>query len=809
MNSWLDLKYAWRLLNKSRGYTLLCASVVALSVGLALWIWCAVAYPQLLKPLGLPNSGRWYTVQLTPDANARPRTSNVDAYTYQELVANKRSANYLGAFTTGASVLSEGQASTSLRSMTMSPRLLAQAVPLKGRTFQESDAQQGATAVAILSYDTWQNYFAGDPNVVGRTTRIDATPVQIIGVMPKEFYVLQDFELWRPLQLTNVARPADSKVTRLNPVVELGEGQNLESVQNEIRTAVTAVNKDYPDTYNAGRRPVLVPANRTYFYGATPVVAMLIFMALAVFLLGAMNISLVFLARLLERLRELALRTALGASRGRLLRQCLMETGALVLLGLGAGYMLAVTGFRFTDFWQDYLNRILALGRLNGMPVLRPVDLAVAVLAAVVIWLLSTLIPAWRTTKHDPAVVLGGSGKGASVRTSNKSAGFLVGVQVVVSSLVLVVCGSMVLALNKETSKPTRINANNVMISTSATVFDERYTDATRRLRYWEDLTAAVESKIPGAEVAIASDQPSTPSRVPAAIEGQQGTNRQGALTVPFAAVSENYFRMIGVNLRSGRLFDSTDNSSSLNVALVDEELAARYWPKENPIGKRVQLTPTENGPWLTIVGVVSSVTGGRPYNKDDIGALYRPLRQAAPSEFHLLAKLPAIAADSRVKLRAAAFAVDRDLPLRNLQTLEDYLAAMRFNLKALMPIIIAIAVITALVTASGLFGLISRSVAQRTQEVGIRRALGATRWRATSMFRRQGMRYLIVALVGVALGTMLMAPISRMYTNIFDYVLPTTMGVVFLMGAVIFLASYFPSRHAVALEPGDALRYE
>jgi hypothetical protein len=265
---------------------------------------------------------------------------------------------------------------------------------------------------------------------------------------------------------------------------------------------------------------------------------------------------------------------------------------------------------------------------------------------------------------------------------------------------------------------------------------------------------------------------------------------------------------MLGLSLRSGRLFDSTDNSSSLNAAIVDEELAARYWPDQNVIGKRVQLTPTENGPWLTIVGVVSAVTGGRPYNKDDIGALYRPLRQAAPAEFHPLVKLPA-GGDSRAALRAAAFAVDRDLPLHNLQTLEDYLAAMRFNLKSLMPIIFAIALITALVTASGLFGLISRSVAQRTQEVGIRRALGATRWRATSMFQRQGALYLSVAVVGVALGTMMMPPLSKVVSNILDYVLPATLGVVLLMAIVIFTASYFPSRRAVALEPGDALRYE
>ncbi|HEX9985303.1 MAG TPA: ABC transporter permease [Thermoanaerobaculia bacterium] len=808
MSSWLDLKYAWRLLRKSWGYTLLCASVVALSVGLALWTWSSVAYPQLLKPLGLPNSENWYSVQLAADGAARPRPGSVDAYTYQELLKQNRSIDYVGAFVNGAAVLSEGQASTSLRTATISPRLLSQVVPLMGRTFQPADAQPGAPAVAILSYDTWHNYFAADAGIIGKTTRIDAAPVQIVGVMPKEVFVLMDFELWMPLRLPVLARPGDSKL-RLNPLVALGPKQNLDAVRNEMKTAVAAVNANYPDLFNIKRHPVLIPANRMYFHEATPVVAVLILMSVAVFLLGGLNISLVFLARLLERSRELALRTALGASRSRLMRQCLRETAAFVLIGLAAGYVLAMMGIRWTEGWGEYLNRILAFGRINGLPVLRNVDIVVAVAAAVAIWLLSTLIPAWRIAKQDPAVVLAGSGKGVSVRGRGKGAGILVGLQVVISSLVLVVCGSMVMALNKETSKPTRLQSASIMMPTSATVFDERYAEPARRLRYWEDLTAAVAAKIPGADIAYASDQPSTPGRVTAAIESRQGGDRKGTLTLPFTAVSENYFDMLGVRLRDGRLFNSNDTSGSLNVAIVDEELASRYWPNENVIGKRVQLNPTDNGTWLTIVGVVSSVTGGRPYNKEDIGALYRPLLQAVPSEFHMLAKLPAITANTRVTLRAAAFAVDRDLPLRNLQTLDNYLEAMRFNLKSLMPIVMVIALITALVTASGLFGLISRSVAQRTQEVGIRRALGATSWRATSMFQRQGALYLSVAIIGVALGTMLMAPISRLYTNILDYVLPATLGVVLLMGLVIFAATYLPSRRAVALEPGDALRYE
>jgi len=809
MNFRFDLKYAWRLLVKSWGYSLMCASVVALSVGLAIWTWSSVAYAQLLKPLPLPNSESWYTLQLAADATTAPRIMSVDAYTYQELLKNNRSANYLGAVAYKTAVLSEGQASTSLRTAAISPRLLAQVKPLHGRTFETSDSETSAAAVAILSFDTWQTYFAADPGIIGKTARIDASPVQIVGVLPQDFFAFEDFELWRPLQTPNLARPSDSKLM-LSPFIELGKDQTLASALNEIKGTVTRVNGDYPDLFNAARRAVLIPGHRMYTNASTPLVAMLILISAAVLLLGGVNISLVFLARLLERSRELALRSALGATRSRILRQCLMETVLLVFLGLVVGWGLAAMGVRWTDSWGDYLNKVLAIGRLGALPVLRPVDLVIAVVAAALIWLLSTLVPAWRIAKQDAATVLASSGKGSSVRSSNKSAGVLVGFQVVISSLVLVVCGSLVLAVNKEVAKPTGLNTAQVMLSTFPTVFDTRYSEPSQRLRYWEDLDAAIESRIPGAEVAYTSAAPSRPAKVTAVIETRQSAENQGTLTLPLTVVSDNYFQMLGLSVRSGRLFDSTDNSGSLAVAVIDEGLAARYWPDQDVLGKRVQLNaPDTGGSWLTIVGVVSAVAGGRPYRKEEVGAIYRPLRQAVPSEFRLLVKLPNTSADPRVALRAAAFSVDRDLPLRNLQTLDDYVLALKFNEKSLVTLVITFALITALVTAAGLFGLITRSVAQRTQEVGIRRALGATPWKATSIFLRQGGLYLSMAVVGVALGVMLMPLLSRAITNILDYVIPVTLGVVLLMAMVIFMASYLPSRRAVALEPSEALRYE
>lgn len=806
MNSFLDLKYAWRLLRKSWGYSLMCASVVALSVGAAVWTY-SLAYSQLLKPLGFPGSERWYSVQLAAKAGATAQPS-VDAYTYQELLKQNRSADHLGAYAQRGVILSEGQASRSLRAAAISPRLLAatQVAPLLGRAFQDTDARPGAAAAGILSFNTWQNYFAADPAIIGKTARIDAAPVQVVGVMPKDFFAFEDFELWLPLQMPVLARPADSAVM-VSPLIVLGENHNLNTIQGEMKTAIDGVNRDYPDRFNSTRHVALIPALRMFTHASTPIVAMLSLMSAAVLLLGCVNISMVFLARLLERSRELALRVALGSSRARLMRQCLLETALIVIVGLFLGYGLAAMGVGWTQGVADFASRIDGSGVSSNVPELRPIDFVVAVICATAVWLLSTLIPAWRIARQDAASVLAAGGKGTSIRGGNKSVGLLVGLQVVVSCVVLAICASLVLAVRKEANKPSGLNTARVMITTAPTAFDTRYSKPADRLRYWDDLSSAIESKVPGAEVAFATAVPTRPDSVPVLIETQQGTSNQGTLTLPLTVVSDAYFNVLGLRLRSGRLFDSTDNGASLNVAIVDENMAARYWPDHDVLGKRVRLSPKEDGPWLTIVGVVSGVTDG-PY-RPNVGVLYRPLRQAMPSEFRLLARSPATATDSRDALRAAAFVVDRDLPLRNLQTLDDYMVALGMMATSLIPVMVAVALITALMAASGLFGLISRSVAQRTQEVGIRRALGATPRRATSMFTRQGIQYLIVAIVGVGLGTIMMPPLSGAIHNIFDFVIVATLGVVLLMAVVIFAASYLPTRRALALQPGDALRYE
>lgn len=805
MNLWVDLKYAWRLSKQSWGYSLMCAIVIALGVGIAMFTY-EVAYG-LTKPLGFPGSESWYSLQIT-NSTLDAAVPAVDTFTYEELLKHNRSADYIGVYASQGVVLSEGQVSTRLRASAISPRLLAatQVPPRLGRVLEDADTQIGAAPVAVLSFDTWQNYFAGDPDIIGKTARMDAAPVQIVGVMPKDFYEFNDFEVWLPLHLETASRPTDATMS-VSPIILLGPGQNINTILNEMKAAHDGIVRDYPDIFKTTRHVVLIPAKRMFTHSQTPILLTLTFMCSSVLLLGCLDISMVFLARLLERSRELALRTALGASRWRILRQCVLETALVLPPGLLGGYGLAALMFRWSRSLYSFTAQILATGRPAQMPFVRPGHVITGVLAAIIIWLLSTLVPAWRIAKQDAAVTLAGSGTGAPIRVGNKSAGLMVGLQVVISCLVMVLCACMVLGVKKELGKDSGMNTAQVMLSTSPAVFSAHYSEPAQRMTYLEDLTAAVESKMPGAEVAFATDIPSRPSRDFVAIETQHSTQNLSSFALPLTTISDNYFNVLGLTLRSGRLFDGTDSTSSLKVAIVDERMAARYWPNQDVLGKRIQFHPLDNGPWFTIVGVVSPVTG-RPYSSDT-GVIYQSWRQLAPSAFHVLVKLPNAASDSRTTLQAAAYGVDRDLPLQNLQTLNDYLAAVDLGFSSLVPTFIAVALVTALLAATGLFGLITRSVAQRTQEVGIRRALGATAWQATSMFMRQGALYLGVALVGISIGVMMANIFSGTITNILDYVVPVTLGAVLLMAIVIFTASHLPSRRAVALEPGDALRYQ
>lgn len=805
-NLWFDLKYAMRLWAKAPGHFAVCTLVVGLSVGLALWA-SVLAYTMSWKPLPFPESERWISIQVAKNATSSS-VPQIDAYTYQEIVKRSQTVDHLGAYSATTAVLSNGHATVRLRAASISPRLLKQmgVAPLTGRLFEADEGQQNSVSRAILSFATWQNYFSGDPDLVGKQAKIDGRLVEIVGVMPKDFFAFNDFEVWFPLRLEPLATP-DAPGTGLVAFLALPPGSSPDATLAEMNRVVSELNKNYASRYDAARRIELVPAHRMFTHTLIPVVTMITLIAVAVLLLGCVNIGLVFFARLLERSRELALRLALGSSRWRMLQQCLLESALVMIPGLLLGIALTALGVRWTRSVSEYASQYLSSGRDPTMLAVRPADLLVAVAIAAAIWLLSTLIPSWRIAKQDPSAALGGSGKGVAHSGNARSASLIVGFQVLLSSLVLVVAANLMTAVREETNKPTGLSASQLMLSTYPTVFSERYPDVASRVQYWERLRISIKDRIPGAEAAFATAVPTRAAAQPVAIEGRERSLQQGVLKLPVTAVSENYFNLLGIKLRSGRTFDSSDSETSLNAAVVDEVFAQRNWPKEDAIGKRIQLDPSGNGTWLTIVGVVSAV-GHEPYN-DAVGTVYRPIRQANPKEFLLLTRLPGSGLQHRAAIQQAAYTADQDLPLHNLQYIDNYLSALDISYTALVQAFSVIAAITVLLAASGLFGLISRFIARRTQEIGIRRALGSSPLRILCLFLKQSSAYLLVGMFGAALGLLIANVLSTSIPNILSHAVLGMFIVCLLTAAVIFMATYLPARRALALEPAVALRYE
>ena len=802
-----ELKYAARLLRKTASNSLLSALVVALSVGLALFVF-VMDYAIAFKPLPFEGSDKWVSIQIAQKQGENSR-ARVDEYTYQEMLKHSSKLDHIGAFGGREAVLSEGEESETLRAAVISPGLLREmkVKPEAGRLFDESDAQSSSVRSAIISHSAWTTYFSSDNSIIGKSVRIDAEPVRIIGIMPADFFAFQDYELWFPYSPRNMVAP-DEAALELSPFVKLKPGQGLDDVRSEVSGIVSNLNKSNAQFYGADRSADAVPAYRIYSHANMPVIFVSGIIALAVLILGGINISMIFYARMLERSRELALRAALGASKARLLRQSLIETVVVIAIGFAFGILFALIGVDWGQSIREFPARILATGLSMDYPELRIADVLIAMLAACAIWLASTLLPAWYVLKQDPAKVIAGSGKGVSTsQKRSRSATVLVALQVMISSALLFISLSLVFAIANEASKPKGLQVKDIYVSTEPTTLGSSYQTATQKNNYFQQLESAISSSIANSQTGFATALPSRPGEMALFVENQ-GMSESGATPqIPVTEVSDSYFPLLGIKLKSGRLFDATDTETTTPVAVIDEVIASRYWPNQDPVGKRMRLGADTSARWSTVVGVVSHVAG-QPYSGDP-GLVYLSIRQTSPSAFYAITKVPQASTSIPKQIRMAAFSVDRDVPLHNLQKFDDVLEALDIGYASIVPVFSVIVGITILLAASGLFGLISRSVAQRTQEVGIRRALGSTKSGIMRLFMRQSILHLIIAFVGGAIGVALTSMMTAVIPNALASVVIVVLAVVSIMFLVVFSASYLPSRRAVNLEPSEALRYE
>ena len=676
--------------------------------------------------------------------------------------------------------------------------------PLLGRAFTSDDERPGAPRVAVLGYQLWQNRYAGDRSVVGRTIRVNGIPATVVGVMPRDFgFPLQE-QLWTPLALDAL---------RSTPAAQDGPAYD---VIGRLRTSATRETAG-ADIASIGRRLAIADAKahegrtlavRPFYDAMVPRKGRVIFRAMLivvsfVLVIACANVANLLLARAISRSREIAVRMALGASPSSLVRQLLVESLAIAIPGGILGLALARAGVAV-------FNGTLSFDLSFWMRV--DVDmgvLAFATILVVVAAVAAGLAPARQAARVDVADVLKDQTRGSSSFRLGHATRALVIAEVALSCALLVVTGLMVKGVLSITSRYVGVNPERVATGRIELRADA-YPDAAARARLFDALEFRVSSEPGVTSVALASHLPgNSVASVPVEIEGARYDNRDLVPRSRVVAISPEFFRTFGVPLLQGRPFNRADRDGGPLVAIVNRAFAARFFSGD-VVGRRVRVR--ENGDWATIVGVapVLGTAGGNGDRDSGTDAVYVPLAQSEWSNVGVAARTKADATALVATLRDIVAALDPDVPLYQEGRLDTVLAHASTGEKVFGGLFTFFGLAALLLSVVGLVGVLGFSVSRRTRELGIRVALGSGRVAILWLVLRDGVLQL---LVGVGLGLGIAALAAPQFGEALFEQRPHDPSVYAVIALVLViagaLAAIVPARRALGVSPMTALRLD
>ncbi|HYL62228.1 MAG TPA: ABC transporter permease [Candidatus Methylomirabilis sp.] len=803
-----DLRFGLRMLRKSPGFTAVALLTLAIGIGANTAIF-SVVYGVLLEPLPYQAPSRLIILNETT-----PRVGNVSvsypnfldwrsqSSTFSQIVA----AHYVGFNLAGVNQ------PESISGRAVSPTFLSMlgVRPYLGRDFDVSEEKSGAAPVIMLSYSLWQSHFGSDPSALGRTILLDGRSYTIIGVLPASFRWIDKVDVLEPIG-TWLATDSDAMERGDRGDIEvlgrLASGVTFAQARTEMEGIAARLAKAYPasnDQFGVALTPL-----REAFVGDLRMAILSLFGAvICVLLIACANVANLLLVRGAGRSREIALRIAFGATRRRIIRQMLTESFVLSIFGGLLGLALAVAGTRA-------IPQMLPDGTLMGATVnLNPLVLLFGALLIVLAAFVFGLAPAARAAKPDLQLQLKEGSAGAGTGTAqSRLRGVFVVAELALSLVLLAGAGLMMKSLHLLLSvspgfRPDRVLTLEMDLRTA------RYGKDPAILNFWQSVLDRVRN-LPGVQsAAVGTDIPLTDShnRTDITIEGM-ALPKPGSFPHPDVhVVSDGYASTLGVPLLGGRTFTETDNEKGQQVAMINALLARQFFPNGDAVGKRFMfghLSPSKQPQWVTIVGVLA---GTKLYGLANPARfeVYVPFRQSARSDMNLLVKSSVDPASLTSAIRGEIAAIDKDQPVSGVVTMNqlvsDSVSTRRFTL-ILLGLFSGLALVLA---AIGIYGVISYSVAQRTRDIGIRMALGASQSDILRDVLGIGLRLtglgLLLGLAGALLSTRVLA--SLLYgVRSTDALTFTTVSAVLTL--VALFASYLPARRATRVDPIVALRYE
>ncbi len=804
-----DVRFAIRNLRKYPSYTFVVLLTLALGIGANTAIF-SVVHAVLLRPLPYANGDRLVEVrQLAPKAGiANAGVSVKEVADYREQTAaldavveyHQMSFNMLGRGE--ASRVQTGVVSTNFFDV-------LGVAPLLGRAFREDDDSKNAPAVLILSYAYWQNALGGDPNIIGRTFELNDRVHTVVGVLPPvpQFPAADppDDVFMPPSACPFRSNPqtiANRTARMLTAIGRLKPGLTVERAQNDLAVVNNRLGVQYPESYNTAQTGFTASAFSVHdelTRQARPTLLVLLATTGFVLLLVAANIANLSLARVIGRERELAMRNALGASRGRIARQLLTESTLLALaggaLGLLVGWLVRDLLVAFTARFTPRAGEIAIDGTV----------LAFTVGVSLLTGLLFGLLPAFTRRTIASVKDAGHRTVGSRLRARNA----LIVAQVAISFVLLVGAGLLVRSFIKLQQVDAGFRTDRVITALVSLDF-VKYNRPDLRRAFYRSVMDKVAAE-PGLEtvafgITVPLDQ-AAPFLTGFLVDGQAPGDRRAQPQVDFKFASPNYFKTIGMTLLSGRAFTDADDADAPPVAIVNLSMARHNFPGVDPVGRRVSL---DNGrTWITIVGVVND-THDYGMAEKSTDELYRAFAQTGPLSASMLVRTAADPLAFARAIPAAVHAVDPRQPVSQIRTLEAIRSRSLAPPRLTAMLVTLFAGVALIITAAGIAGVVSFSVNQRTTEIGVRMALGAPRSSVTQMIVRQGLMPVAIGLTAGAVGALMM---TRVVTRLLFAVEPTDpityAAVIAVLTAVAAFACFVPARRAAAIDPMKALRAE
>ena len=804
-----DIRYAVRRLVRQPSFTLITIITLALGIGANTAIF-SIVYSVLLKPLPFYRPDRivvlWGDDRAQGDSRSQVSHTDIADYRAQQSVFDS-----ITTFTSWTPILSGSGEPVRINAAWVGDDFfnVLGTQPFLGRAFLPEEQQEGKDQVVILSYELWQRNLNSDPNAVGKSILLNLRPYTIVGVMPANSPSLPPALLEKPALLYRPVAEVTNEELRsarhLRSIGRLKDGVTLTQAQSELNVIAQRLETQHPES-NTNQSVHLVGLQQDNVRELRKTLWVLFGAVGFVLLIACANVANLLLARATSRAAEMSIRTALGASRWQLLCQVLTESGLLAFAGSLLGLLLAI--------WV--IDLIKALGS-ETIPQLQTVALSWPVLGftfglSVLTLLLFGVAPAWHGSRPDLNEVLKAAGRSSSGTSRTRLRSALV-ISEIACALVLLMCAGLLIRTVRQLQNvdPGFDYAHSLKMDLGLPSL--RYSTDQKRIAFYRDLTKQVQS-LPG----VVSAGVVTP--LPAArgfdttgiyVEHQPVPPGQEP-SVDRYIMTPGYLEALGIRLERGREITDQDGENAALVLLVSESLATRFWPNEDPIGKRIRLPwnpGREDEPWRTVVGVVGDV---KQYGLDKPGtsALYLPHAQYAVPFMSLVVRTAGDPAGMTATVRQAVQKLDPDQVPTEIATMQDVMANSIQTQRFSMFVLGAFAILALALAAVGIYGVMSYVVAQRTNEIGIRIALGAGLGNILRLVLKNA---LYLAMTGIVLGGIAAFALTRvMKTLLFGVVptdLPTFVVVCLSLMVVALLASYLPARRATKVDPLRALRSE